>query len=472
MNVLARLGRFACCLLALGGMWARPALGQPARIQFPPVTQPGGMANQVPTAMNAPPPTMVSVTATVDLFNPREVKLSWHDRRWVLVHQGQTLKDFGSRVADARQALRLIQDLGLNQRGVIGSPVPHLEYWLVDGHAPGALPRSGMHTIAIEPDRLRIEQVHQQWCIRDGNRVLFNFAQYADEAREALAVLQKHHFTQVSIVGQVSPTMMVFGGQGQGDAPTMAATHGPSAMGRQFAPQKFPRLVKNSDGSPRFEQLKTTSTPTAPGYEGIVQPLVPPLFTPTTARASGSGEMPTLANQRAVAWHKSSRLGSAQPAQATEQGQEERHAFDWRQAQIRQDDGEWKLTAGSLVLATFGPNLHQAQMALAAVRHYRFQEQRTLAGDAPLAYFLANAAVPRGLMLGMQGSEFQPEKLDVQHLDAGYAICQGPRVVLQFRERPEPARQALEAIQRQKLDCLYHVGDQGKGGMTLVLKSQ
>jgi len=336
--------------------------------------------------------------------------------------------------------------------------------------APGPLPRSGMHTFPIEPDRLRVEQVQGQWCVRDANRVLFNFAQYADEAREALAVLQKHHFTQVGFVGQGAPTMIVFGGNGQGDSPAMAATHGASAMGRQFAPQKFSRLVANGDGSPRIEPMKGRSGTPAQGYEGLVQPLVPPLFAPANVRATPAGGLPTLGNLRAVAWHTQPHFGPQAPAQsATPAGQEERRAFDWRQAQVRQENGAWKVTVGSQVLAGFGANLQQSQAALAAIRYYRFTEVRAVAGGDGSAYFLANGASPRGLMLGLQGEELQPDKLDVQHRAEGYAVCQGSHVILQFRDRPEPARQALEAIQRQKLDRLCHVGQEG---MTMLVRSR
>ena len=447
MPHLARPGQFVClALLLLNGA------AFPVRAQALP-----RIINQ-PAAMPATP-------AALEMFDPRSVQLSWRDRRWLLVHQGQTLKDFGPRVEEARLALRLIQELGLNQRGVIGSPVPHMEYWLVDGHAPGSLPRGGMHTFPIEPDHVRAEQVQGQWVVRDANRVLFTFGQYADEAREAVAVLQKHHLTQVGFVGQVMPTMVVFGGNGQSGSPTMAATHGASASGRQFAAQKFPRLAKNEDGSLRVEPMKAAQANHAPGYEGLVQPLVPPLFAPAPVRATPAGETPTLGNLRTVGFHQRPHFGKEETAPAV---QEDRRPFDWRQVQVRQDNGAWKLAAGSLVLTGFAGDLQQAQLALSAIRYYRFNELRR--GDGP-AYFLAHGASPRGLMLGLRGTEIQPEKLDVQRRPEGYAVCQGTLAVLQFGERPEPARQALEAIQRMKLDRVCHLGGD-KEGMTILVKTR
>ena len=473
MPHLARSSRIACRLLLLGGVLALPST---SKAQLPPALLPPGWQDAAtmkpaPITRNAPTPVTPLESASLETFDPRAVQLSWHDRRWLLTHQGRTLKDFGTHVEDAKLALRLIHELGLNQRAVIGSPVPHLEYWLVDGHAPGALPRSGMHTFPLEPARLRVEKVQTQWCIRDAQRVLFNFGSNPDEARQALAAFQNYHFTEVGFVGQVMPSMIVFGGRGQGDTPTMSATHGAGATGRQFAPQKFSRLATNSDGTPRFEHAKQTPTIQAVGYEGVVQPLIPPLFAPANVRANASGDSATLPSTRSTAWHDQPHFGRQQPAQATPAGQEARHAFDWRQVQMRQDNGVWKIAAGSQALASFG-NLLQAQMAMATIRYYRFNELRAVSGEEGSSYFLAQATNARGVMPGLKGTEFQPEKLEIQHQPAGYAICQGSRVILQFRDRPEPARQALEAIQRQKLDRLCHVGEQDKERITIVVRSR
>ena len=435
MTHLPRSSNFICWLLLLGGVMATAST---SNAQLPPASLPPGWQNAAPMlpapiAMNAQPPADLPVPVSLETFQPRDVRLDWHDRRWLLTHQGRTLKDFGSHVEEAKLALRLIQELGLNQRAVIGSPVPHLEYWLVDGHAPGALPRSGMHTFPLEPDRLRVERVQNQWCIRDAQRVLFNFGSNPDEARQALAVFQNHHFTQVGFVGQVMPSMIVFGGRGQGDTPTMAATHGAGATGRQFAPQKFPRLVNNADGTPRFEHTKQTSTVQTVGYEGVVQPLIPPLFTPANVRPNASGESATLVSTRSTAWRNQPHFGHQRPAQATPPGQEERHGFDWRQVQMRQDNGVWKITNGSQILAGFG-TLQQAHLALSVIRYYHFNELRAISGEEGSSYILAQGDTRRGVMLGLQGTEFKPEKLEVQHHPEGYAICQGSRVVLQFRD--------------------------------------
>ena len=55
-------------------------------------------------------------------------------------------------------------------------------------------------------------------------------------------------------------------------------------------------------------------------------------------------------------------------------------AFDWRQVQLRKEDGGWKLAAGSCVLADFGTDEHAARQGLSAMQYYRFTERRQVGG--------------------------------------------------------------------------------------------
>src|SRR5947208_2827391 len=93
----------------------------------------------------------------LETFDPRALRLAWNNRRWQLVSKDHVIKDFGFREAEARQALRVIQELGLNQHGTVGSPYPVMEYWLRDGQAPQGQVRVGVRAMALEPTALRVE---------------------------------------------------------------------------------------------------------------------------------------------------------------------------------------------------------------------------------------------------------------------------------------------------------------------------
>jgi hypothetical protein len=142
-------------------------------------------------------------------FDTDQVELQWKDNRWQLFSGSVFLKDFGRSEIEGRVVLRLVRDLHLNSRGTVGVPHPIMEYWLVNGEPPRG-PVPGLRTLPLGLATLRVEQVQGQWCLRDAQRILFNFGQQADVARQGLAIIQRYGFTHVGYVGLASPVMLVF----------------------------------------------------------------------------------------------------------------------------------------------------------------------------------------------------------------------------------------------------------------------
>src|SRR5262245_56947143 len=117
-------------------------------------------------------------------FDPQHLSLHWDHRRWqILTQDGTILKDFGPAEHEARRALRLIHELGLNEYGTVGSPRPILEYWLADGQAPRALVRSDLRVIPLDPASLHVEKMHGQYTLKEKVRVLFSFESETDANR-------------------------------------------------------------------------------------------------------------------------------------------------------------------------------------------------------------------------------------------------------------------------------------------------
>src|SRR5271166_4217280 len=99
-------------LLAAGSVLAQNA----------PVTQPAPAP--LPALAPVPGPAAEDANPREDLmpFEGREVQVVWDDYRWQIMAGDRVLKDFGRHEEEARQALRLIQELGLTQRGTVGNP--------------------------------------------------------------------------------------------------------------------------------------------------------------------------------------------------------------------------------------------------------------------------------------------------------------------------------------------------------------
>jgi hypothetical protein len=392
-------------------------------------------------------------------FQPNDVRIEWNNRHWQLVTPQGVLKDFGTQEGEARQAARLIHDLRLTEHVVIGSPQPILEYWLSNGKAPYGAIQSGMRSLMLNPGNVRIERVDGQWHIRDGARVLLNCGQQGQDAQQALAAIKKYHFDQVGIVGQAAPSMYVFmtrTPETKGKLPVSRSMNGTT---RSMATPHFSRLAKNADGKPKFEQSK--ATPKMSGLEGVTTALLPPL-----ADRSVASEQ---AKKRDFQWKTQSQFHG----QPTVPASGDRVVFDWRQVQLKQDNGDWKLMAGSTPLASFGNKATEARIALQAMRHYRFTEQVRLGGpDTYLTYYVPHRASPRGLMIGMQGEALDVPKLEVRHVDTGYAICQGTKIVLRLRDREEDGRKLLETMIANKCDRIAQIGEPGKEGMTILVRAK
>jgi hypothetical protein len=376
-------------------------------------------------------------------FDAREARVAWLENRWQIVVGERVLKDFGRRETEARQALRLIQDLGLTQRGTVGAPAPVMEYWLCGGQGPKGQP-SGLRVVSIDLPSLRVERIQAQWCLRDGLRVLYNFGVRPQEARRALAIVRKYAFNRIAVLGQAVPSMTVLlcGTDAWGTSQPLAPARGHGQAARPAQGTNPPEKTMSS----------------------LVTPALPPL-------QEGGGGLHHFHAVNFKGQPGAGRPGATAPSLPGWDEQGEWVPFDWRQVQLRQQDGVWKLTAGSLVLASFGDDVEAARLALAAVRHYPLTEQCRIGGPEPVfCYYLSNGQPPRGLMFGLGGQAFRPDRLSVESLGRTWALCEGQKVLLMLGEQPEDARQLLEVIRRQQFDRLVRLGAPQGPGMWLLVR--
>lgn len=151
----------------------------------------------------------------------------------------------------------------------------------------------------------------------------------------------------------------------------------------------------------------------------------------------------------------------------------DRTPFDYRQVQLRQDHGAWKLAAGSFVVADFGGDERAARLGLSAMQYYRFTE-RCSVGAAPerFSYLLTGGQAPRGTMFGVEGQSFQPERLEVRQVEGRWAVCAGDELLVKLGERQEDARQVLEKMRKLQCDRLCRLGTADGKGMTFLVRAR
>jgi hypothetical protein len=405
----------------------------------------GGSA--LPTAVAPPRPTTPLATAPtlteafpehLTSFENGRARVDWSADGWHLVVNGATLKDFGRRESDARQALRLIRELRLNQHGTIGGPTPSLEYWLSDGLPPRG-PATELHTLPIDGASLHVEQLQTQWVLRDNKRVLFNFGAEEDDAREALAVLRKYGFTEVGAVNPAAPSMVVFFAR-QDAFPTADYTPARRTRPAETPPNQAPDKLSPVGGPPTQHPAAAVNAPVAP-----VAPAVPPL---RQFGLSGNG------------------LSAASQTP-------DRTPFDWRQVQLRNEGGGWKLAAGSCVLADFGTDEHAARQGLSAMQYYHFTERRQVgARSARFTYFLVGGQPPHGTMFGVNAQLFQVNRLQVRQMEGRWTVCDGDQPLVEMGDKAEDANKVLELIRSLQVDRLCRLGAADGRGMTFLVRTR
>jgi hypothetical protein len=363
-------------------------------------------------------------------FDPLRVEVAWGRDGWNLKAGDQVLKEFGRRQVEAYEALRLIRDLNLTERGAIGGPTPILEYWLSNGQAPSGSAR-GQRALTIDRATLRVEGEGGQYCVRDAQRVLFNFGYAKEEAEQALGVIRKYNFSRILLLGQATPTMMVF----QRD-PTEVLSGIQHTLHSQTIRSEPIKVI-----SPKATDEKTT-----PQEVGSIQKYVPasiPALHDPLARP-GTGPAVPGVNDRIL-----------------------RVPFDWRQAQLRRDPDGWMLYSGSMNLGRFGTDEMLARKALLALQFYRFSELCLVGAPTACAHFyLVGGMIPHGELFGVPAVPLNAEQLTIQKQGTRYVLAQGSDVVLLLGDRPEDARQLLDWLQRHKPERLARLTSPDGQGMT------
>lgn len=138
-------------------------------------------------------------------FDPERATTKQAGSRWLIVDGTHNVFGFGNQ-SEARQALAIIRKYRANQVCYVGRPRPSFSYLLVSGRAPrGALP--GEDCLSFDPSLLKVVDRSGRWVIGTGNRSMFSFDDKDSEAREALAIIKHHDFSQSCFVGRPDPSL-------------------------------------------------------------------------------------------------------------------------------------------------------------------------------------------------------------------------------------------------------------------------
>ena len=380
-------------------------------------------------------------------FTSWQAEIRKVDGHWELWAGPVKIKELGNREADAREVLRLIRVLNLNQLGTVGKPLPVMEYWLTDGRTPQKMGR--LNSVPIDPDALQVANCQGQWCLVDEGRPWFTFGAEVGEARRALQIIRKYDFTDIMYVGVGNPVMIVFlagsDKRPKGQLSTLKRGEeaekgrGGEGIGRKIEDRGS--SIENLSPTPSSILVPRSSSLSSP-QGGPAQWFQPPQLHVNTTLAE-----PVTGNAMVH--------------------------FDWRHATVRCQNFDWQVVADGQVLAQFGSRELEARQALRAVQTLQLTDRCQMGNAAPaLTFFLSNGEPAHGLFFGAKNQSCHPEDLSLQRVGLRWIIWEYDRPFLTLGNNQEEAQQTLKILQHYKVDHICQIGTTDPPPVTIFVRTR
>jgi hypothetical protein len=177
-----------------------PTVLEPVRLQAPGPVSPAEAARQREALIK-------SLKEEFTTFDPTTVTAQLAEGHWQVRTGTQVLKDFGADQSSAREAVRVIRGLGVNQLGTVKGSNPPFEYWLVNGKPP-RVANARVVVVPVFARSVRAENVGGTWVLTDGTKGLYDFGADGEAAQRAAAVYWKYGVNQLGVIGSPRPTML------------------------------------------------------------------------------------------------------------------------------------------------------------------------------------------------------------------------------------------------------------------------
>ena len=201
----------------VGGLAAQtpeePLVLPPTIIGAPRPNTPGSLPPQLlrdgmpPVAVETADKPAPKLLAQTQKFDAGELTVTKAEGRLVLTDGKRTLRDFGYDKASADETLIVIRELGVDQTITIPGSRPLFQIWLKDGK-PVRSVASRQVFLPMIAGNLRAESVGGVWVVTDGARAFFDFGVDPEAAKQAAALLIRHGFNQIGLIGNPRPTVM------------------------------------------------------------------------------------------------------------------------------------------------------------------------------------------------------------------------------------------------------------------------
>ncbi|MDL2274704.1 hypothetical protein LJC22_01075 [Desulfosarcina sp. OttesenSCG-928-G10] len=134
-------------------------------------------------------------------FDSETLTVQQENGRWRIISGAHWLFDFGTDSDAVHRAFSILRHYRMKQVCTVGTSTPPFTYMLAHGGIPaGAM--AGEDCVAIDPARVTAQRIQNRWKIVSDRRVVYDFGTREGDARQAVAVIKRHGFTQVCYAGR------------------------------------------------------------------------------------------------------------------------------------------------------------------------------------------------------------------------------------------------------------------------------
>jgi hypothetical protein len=170
------------------------------------ILKPASASKKAPVSTPMPTPVaIISLNEDCVGFNNANAKIARINGRWKIVDGSHWMFDFGSKMHEARRALRVIKHYRLNRSCFVGRPGPSFTYMKRGDQVPvGPLP--GEDCVGFATADAKVALINRRWKIVESSRWMYDFADKEREARKSLAIIKQYGFNMSCFVGRPNPS--------------------------------------------------------------------------------------------------------------------------------------------------------------------------------------------------------------------------------------------------------------------------
>ncbi len=378
-------------------------------------------------------------------FNPDTAEAKEIGGRWKIVDGAHWILDFADKKSEADTALKIIKKYKFSYICFVGRPGASMTYFRVDPPTfrlvlPGLVGKVFVppteDCIKFNPDNVRTKRFGDRWTLVDGSMSLLDFGENRDECRRALRIIKEYGLNSQCFVGRPDPSMTYYLANGlapRGPIP------GEDSIG--FNPADIE--VKQIDG--RWKIVEDDHW------------------------IMDFGDKQSEANTalwiiKKYGFTRICFVGRPNPSMTYFRAEklplhEDCVRFDYRNLELQQIGGSWKIVEGGHWLLDFGSNKHEAELALKTIQHYKMNSHCFVGRPHPsMDYWLVDGRAPVGSMDGEDAIEFNPEKIEVKQISGRWKIVEGDHWILDFAGERDEAEAAFRIIRKYGFSYLCFVG--------------